>query len=826
MKDKKKTKEQLINELAVLHQRVNELEASGPERRLKDEDFWLQHRVFQLLDDFDSEISHLNLDHVIGRALDFIKKRLEISRVSIALFENDRKRFQVLDIRSDIDGIQKGPLLTFNSTVLSEVVEGDKPIYRSDIRKEKTNYQTDAKLIAEGIRSDFLIPLIVENTCIGTLNVGSMKVDGISEEERHLLALLASKIALTLRNTQLFEALQKANSELEVSVAERTDELTRANKKLKLGVKESRLVEKKLAELSVFPEMNPAPVIKADQKGRILLLNRYAQELFTKEDLVLKPWKAICPECEETGFPQALSSKETLQHECRISDKHFLFTYKKVPDSDRVYIFGTDITDRRRAEKEIAELSVFPEMNPAPVIKVDPKGTILLCNRSARKLFKRDNLLGKPWTALCLECEEAGILQLLNSKDTVQHECCIMDKHFLFTYKKVPDSELVFIFGADITDRKRAEELLQRAHDELERRVEERTAELMEAKEDLLQALSEVEQLKNRLQAENVYLQEEIKLNHNFEEIIGQSNAIKKVLGKVEQVAATNATVLILGETGTGKELFARAIHNLSSRNDRPLVKVNCAALQPSLIESELFGHEKGAFTGAFSQRNGRFELANNGTIFLDEIGDLTLELQSKLLRVIQEGEFERLGGSRTIEVDVRIIAATHEQLEERVKAGRFREDLYYRLNVFPILLPPLRKRKKDISFLTMHFFNKYCTQLGKTIDNIPQKAMSALNAYRWSGNVRELENIIERAVILTRGTSLQLDESILGALQKGSPKSATAPTLDEVQRNYILRTLEEANWKIEGKQSASERLAINPSTLRSRIRKLGIKKP
>ena len=261
-----------------------------------------------------------------------------------------------------------------------------------------------------------------------------------------------------------------------------------------------------------------------------------------------------------------------------------------------------------------------------------------------------------------------------------------------------------------------------------------------EAEEALRRVLAEVEHLKNQLQAENAYLQEEIKLEHNFADILSHSDAMKQVLHKVEQVAATDATVLILGETGTGKELLARAVHSLSPRHDRPLVKVNCAALPANLIESELFGHEKGAFTGAISRRAGRFELANGGTIFLDEIGDLPLELQAKLLRVLQEGELERLGDSRTIQVDVRVIAATNRNLEHAIADGTFREDLYYRLNVFPLVLPPLRERIDDISLLASHFVAQYGAKLGKHIERISQRVMGALQAYSWPGNVRELE--------------------------------------------------------------------------------------
>lgn len=372
---------------------------------------------------------------------------------------------------------------------------------------------------------------------------------------------------------------------------------------------------------------------------------------------------------------------------------------------------------------------------------------------------------------------------------------------------------------------RRLQHELRAANEHLEQRVADRTAELSEANASLKEALDEVEDLKNRLQAENRYLQDELKTDHDFETIIGGNGTLAESFGQVERVAPTDATVLILGETGTGKELFARAIHDLSARSAHPLVKVNCAALPAELIESELFGHEKGAFTGAIARKTGRFELADGGTIFLDEIGDLPLELQAKLLRVLQEGEFERLGSSTTLTVDVRVIAATNRDLAKAIDEGTFREDLYYRLNVFPIALPPLRERLEDIPSLVWHFVEKYSKKIGRPIDTVPKPVMKALASYGWPGNVRELENVIERAVILTDGTALYLDDVLETARTPAMPTSGTA-TLEEAEREYILQVLESTNWRVRGKRGTAEILDINPSTLRSRMKKLGIERP
>ncbi len=332
-----------------------------------------------------------------------------------------------------------------------------------------------------------------------------------------------------------------------------------------------------------------------------------------------------------------------------------------------------------------------------------------------------------------------------------------------------------------------------------------------------------LEQEKERLEAQNLYLKEEIQLSHNFEELIGSSTSLKKVLSNVERVARTESTVLITGETGTGKELIARAIHNLSPRKERALVKVNCAAIPAGLIESELFGHEKGAFTGALNRRIGRFELADKGTVFLDEIGELPLDLQSKLLRVLQEGEFERVGGAQTLKVSVRVIAATNRDLAQLSKTGQYRPDLYYRLNVFPLHLPPLREREGDLRQLAQYFVQKYATEQGKKIERIPERLWTALQQYRWPGNIREFQHVIERAVILTEGPELAMVDWLETPSQLA--QGGQLPTLEELERDHIVRTLEHANWKVSGDKGAAALLGLKPTTLEARMKKLGIQR-
>ena len=459
------------------------------------------------------------------------------------------------------------------------------------------------------------------------------------------------------------------------------------------------------------------------------------------------------------------------------------------------------------------------ETGPTPCHKV-LEGEMCHYPAGLQSLFPLDEELVK------MEAESFLGAPAFNSLGEVIGHLAVIDDKFM---KEDPQAVAILkIFAA-------------RAGAELERRRTDRT---------LHETLAELKQLKNRLRAENAYLKEEIRLEHNFEEIVGSCSALRNVLATIAQVAPLDSTVLIYGETGTGKELVARAIHQASRRKSRALVKLNCTAISAGLVESELFGHVKGAFTGALDRRVGRFELADGGTLFLDEVSELPLETQVKLLRVLQEQEFEPVGSNKTTRVDVRIIAATNRILEEALRAGRFRSDLFYRLNVFPIELPPLRERRSDIPQLVMFFLGRFANKFGKKIDSVQQDTMNLLMEYAWPGNIRELQNLIERAVILSKGPTLYVEpglfpraaavHQVMGAIKPSaasesgknggltaddSPSFAGRPisTLEEVARKHVLVALNYCGGVIEGPKGAAKGLGLRPSTLRSRIAKLGI---
>lgn len=490
------------------------------------------------------------------------------------------------------------------------------------------------------------------------------------------------------------------------------------------------------------------------------------------------------------------------------------------------------LDEERNIEESIAFFKNLMDSIREPLVILDPDLKVIKANHSFYQLFqvKPDETEGlliydignHQWDIPSLrELLETILPQNTTFNDfevehdfeTIGHK--IMHLNARRIYEKSNKTQLILLAIEDVTER----EYYKRNLEEI---VKNRTAELNIAMEEAETALAEIKGLKEQLEAEKAYLRDEIKAEYNHENIIGQSNEINYVFYKIEQIADTDTNVLVLGETGTGKELAARAIHNLSQRKDRVLVKMNCAALPSNLIESELFGHEKGAFTGAHSRRLGRFEVANGATIFLDEIGELPLELQPKLLRVIQDGEFERLGSSTTIKVDVRIIAATNRNLEDETAKGRFRSDLWYRLNVFPITMPALREHLDDMPLLVEYYIKKISKRLGKTIEMVPISVMNSLQNYHWPGNIRELENVLERAVINSSGPKLRLVDE-LNKPFKGIHSGQK--TLKAVERDYIIQTLEETQWKVSGKNSAAEILGLDRSTLRARMRKLGIKK-
>jgi chemotaxis protein methyltransferase CheR len=496
---------------------------------------------------------------------------------------------------------------------------------------------------------------------------------------------------------------------------------------------------------------------------------------------------------------------------------------------------------RTRDELETLRSRYFDLFELAPVgyLTLSEQGLIIEANLTATNLLglARDELIDQPFNRFILDNEAQDLFYLLRKQVAVSgkpHPCDLRmvnsHKTEFFAhltarciYKKPDQPQLFFLTIEDSSER-------EDYKIDLEEIVKNRTAELVLAKEGeekrrVIAEVSfvEIKKLKAQLEGERTYLQNEIKQVYNYEDIIGQSDAINDVFFKIEQIAGTDTNVFILGETGTGKELVARAIHGMSMRKNRTLVKMNCAALPSNLIESELFGHEKGAFTGAHSRRAGRFEIADDGTLFLDEIGELPLELQSKLLQVIQSGEFERVGSSKTIKVDVRIIAATNRNMEEEIGKGKFRDDLWYRLNIFPITVPPLRDRLDDIPLLVDFYVNKISKRLGKTIESVPSSVMDTLQSYHWPGNVRELENVLERGVIVSSGPKLRLADELKKPFTE---LSASRKTLDAVERDHIVQVLEQTHWKVGGKNSAAETLGLDRSTLRARMRKLDIQKP
>ena len=565
---------------------------------------------------------------------------------------------------------------------------------------------------------------------------------------------------------------------------------------LEAGAGEAQEDRGALVRLASFPEQNPDPVVETDLAGLVTYLNPISLERF--------------PDLEHQGLDHPLleglgaivenladSGEEAFLREMEVDD----FVYEQkitfIPESNLVRIYAHDITQRKRAEQAVRESetrfrNVFEHSNEA-IFLIDPdEDEIVDANSKACRMlrYEREQLLSLPLSAI----HPGDAAKMRKFVQTVLEQ------------------------GAGRTD-----DLVC-----ITRTGQTLPAEISASSVEIggrACIVSLVRDLTERERARQV-LDDEVQAKYNYEEIVGQSTALQETLRQAQLVAPTDSSVLILGETGTGKELVCRAIHHQSPRSGEPLVKLNCAAIPSGLIESELFGHEKGAFTGAIAQKRGRFELAHEGTIFLDEIGDIPLETQPKLLRLLQEQEFERVGGSRTIQVDVRVIAATHRDLAQMVEESAFREDLFYRLNVFPVHLPPLRRRPEDIPLLARYFAQRVCARLGRPAAEFSDAATERLTAYEWPGNVRELENIVERAVILCGGGTI--DREHVQVESRDAPAAEDTAEeirpLQEMEREHIVAALRATQGKVSGRGGAAERLGLKPSTLDSRIKKLGIK--
>ena len=639
---------------------------------------------------------------------------------------------------------------------------------------------------------------------------------------------------------QADEALLQAKEELERRVEERTEELQKILQASEMArqalVKSEKIAQVQLTEIDQLYKTAPVGLCLLDRDLRYLRINQQLADINGKpiSEHIGKTIYEVTPDIAKIVSPTYLkvinSGEPSVNNEIQGSlpaqpevRRDWLVSYYPLMSNkgqvEGVNTVVVDITERKQAEVTLHEsekalrqlvetTKVLPWEADAKTWQftyIGPQAGELLGyapeqwyakNFWAEHIHPED----KEWTIdFCMKSSAA-------CKDyEFEYRMLAADGRIVWFHDLVSvvsengKPKLLRGFMIDITERKLAEAERQKSY-------------------------SEIKRLKEQLQAEATYLREEISSEHDFHEIIGNSDALLYVLNRVESIAPTDTNVLILGETGTGKELFARAIHDKSRRKDSAFVKINCATLPKGLIESELFGHEKGAFTGAVAVRRGRFELAKGGTIFLDEIGELPLELQPKLLRVLQEGEFERLGSEKTQKIDVRVIAATNRELNLEVREGRFRQDLFYRLDVFPITIPPLRERLDDLLVLAEHFVSKFSKKLGKHVDRVSQATLATLKNYHWPGNIRELENIIERAMVASPGSVLRLVDDLQSPMEQ-RVVSYTEQTLEEVERKHITQTLEKVNWRIEGDAGAAKILGMHPSTLRNRLLKLSIRR-
>ncbi|MBS1807066.1 MAG: sigma 54-interacting transcriptional regulator [Acidobacteria bacterium] len=815
----------------------------------------IAERYRALLDINNAVVACQSREELMQAIQEHLHRVLTFDRVSFALYDLGKGTHSFYAVGGTAsEYIKVGRSFNVQENYPNTSLSLDQPVIRHDLSVIQRN-EIEEQIYAEGVHSYCVVPLLVRGYPLGTLNVVSSARHQYAETDVAFLQEVANQISLAVWNLRSFEQLRE-----EMEQRRRAEEILRESEEFK-----TRLIEGSQDCIKVL-----------DLEGRLLSMNAGGMQVleicdFTplRNSFWIEFWQGEFRTAAETAVASARHGNRgqfvgfcpTMGGKPRWWDVTVTPILNSEGTPEKLLAVSRDITESKYAEIRLRAIV---------------EGTASVTGKDFFRSMVQHLATAIPVRyAFVTECAnpertKARILAFWNGNDftdefeyevakttceaVYQGETCFYANELqrLFpeetalvdlqgeSYIGIPLMNVAgdFIGHLAVIDTQpmaepRGMDVLKifaaRAGAELERK---------KAEDDLRRALREVERLKNQLHAENIYLQEEIRSENNFEEIVGNSPALLEVLQQVERVAPTDATVLILGETGTGKELIARGIHNLSPRKERPLVKVNCGAISAGLVESELFGHVKGAFTGAVDKRVGRFELAHGGTLFLDEVGELPMETQVKLLRVLQEGEFEPVGSSKTIKVDVRIIAATNRNLEEEVNAGKFRADLYYRLNVLPIRNPALRERRDDIPQLAMFFLSRFARKFGRKMEGIGQETIELLTNYGWPGNVRELQNLIERGVVLASGTILTLDRAMLPPASVPKVQAVAAPaslpmpssnpdtSLENVERQHILEVLAQTNWVIEGERGAAKVLNLHPNTLRSRMKKLGIQRP
>jgi formate hydrogenlyase transcriptional activator len=778
----------------------------------------LYNRRLKLLRETDRAIlSARSVNDIAAVALQRFHELVPCDRASVALFQHENGTAILVGVfttaETELGAGTEIPLNAFGD--LNDLRQG-KPFLVANI-EHTTDTPARRALEGEGIQSFVSVPLLANNELIGVLNLSSSALAAFSAEYIEIAQEVADSLAVAIRHAHLNQVAEHHAAELEQRVMRRTAELSEVN---------ARLRESEDRVRSLY---NNTPIMmqSIDDRGCLLDVNEFWLRTlgYEREEAIGKPvvefaapeyrpfvQDELFPRLAEQGFIKDVEVQALTKTGERV-DLQVSSVVRRDAEGRFLHsqAFLLDITERNRAEsarKETEErlASVFRSAMDA-IIVIDSERTIVIFNLAAQAVFRcaAADVAGKKIDVFLSDQLKQILTSYMSAASSQESQLWVPEgppavrkngERFpieaTVSRTDVSSGRLFTIILRDINERKRAEERL------------------------------------DQLRQENVYLQEALHSELNFEEIVGASPAIQKVFSSIEMVAETDSTVLLLGETGTGKELIARAVHNRSRRRQSVMVKVNCAALPANLVESELFGHEKGAFTGAVAQKKGRFEVAHRGTIFLDEVGELPLETQTKLLRILQEQEFERVGGSVTQRVDVRVIAATNRNLDEQVRSGAFRSDLFYRLNVFPIEVPPLRNRKDDIPSLTGHFLRKFSQRMGKRIHRISPAVYDQFVHYEWPGNVRELANVMERAVILCQGDTIQTTHLAVsgGAKTPGASPAETLPTLEEAERRLIVRALKQTGWVLAGPNGAAEALGINRSTLWSRMKKLGIEMP